>query len=197
MSLPRKDQEYHTYGDYLGWPDDVRYELIDGVAYLMAPAATISHQEIAGEVYFQARRFLEAKPCRVFIAPVDVRLPKADESDQAVDTVVQPDVLVVCDEWKLGEHGVRGAPDWVVEVLSPATAAHDQVTKRRIYERHGVKEYWLIHPTDRVLTVYRLRGTEYGKPDVQELVGETPVGVLPGFVIRWDALTGRLPGRDP
>lgn len=153
------------------------------------PVQTGSFRQIANT--------LEGKPCRIFIAPVDVRLPKADESDQAVDTVVQPDVLVVCDERKLGEHGVRGAPDWVAEVLSPATAAYDQVTKRRIYERHGVKEYWLIHPTDSVLTVYRLSGTEYGKPDVQELVGETPVRVLPGLVIRWDALASGLPGRDP
>ncbi|MGH8584256.1 MAG: Uma2 family endonuclease [Gammaproteobacteria bacterium] len=197
MGLPLKDHAYHTYGDYVGWPDDVRYELIDGVAYLMAPAPTVSHQEIAGEVFFQTRRFLEGKPCRVLIAPVDVRLPKGDEADEAIDTVVQPDVLVVCDEGKIGEHGVRGAPDWIVEVLSPGTAAHDQIAKRRIYERHAVKEYWLIHPTDRVLTVYRLSGAEYGKPDMQELAGETPVGVLPGLVIGWDALASRLPGRVP
>ncbi len=196
MGLPLKDNRSHTYGDYLRWPDDVRYELIDGTAYLMAPAPTVRHQEIAGGVYRQIADALEGKPCRVLIAPVDVRLPKADEADQAIDTVVQPDVLVVCDERKIGEHGVRGAPDWIVEVLSPGTAAHDQVTKRHVYERHGVREYWLIHPLDRVLTVYRLSGGEYGKPDVQELTGETPVGVLPGVVIRWGALAERLPRHD-
>lgn len=124
---------------------------------------------------------------------MDVRLPKANEADEAIDTVVQPDVLVVCDETKLDRRGVRGAPDWLVEVLSPATAGHDQVKKRRVYERHGVKEYWLVHPADRVLTVYRLAGEEYGKPDVQELAGETPVGVVPGVVITWEALVARLP----
>ncbi len=81
----------------------------------------------------------------------------------------------------------------MVEVLSPATAGHDQVTKRRVYERHGVREHWLVHPTDRILTVYRQMGAEYGKPDVQELAGETPVGVLPGLTILWDALAARLP----
>jgi Uma2 family endonuclease len=194
MSLPRKDLSKHTYGDYLRWPEDVRYELIDGEAYLMAPPAPdLAHQDIAGEIFRQVANALEGKPCRAFIAPVDVRLPKGREADESVDTVVQPDVLVVCDDTKLDRRGVRGAPDWVVEVLSPATAGHDQVKKRRIYERHGVKEYWLVHPTDQVLIIYRLAGAEYGKPDVQELVGETPIVVLPGVVITWDALAARLP----
>ncbi len=194
MGLPLRDHDYHTYGDYLRWPEEVRYELIDGQAYLMAPPAPdLAHQDIAGEIFRQVANALHGKPCRAFVAPVDVRLPKANEADKAIDTVVQPDVLVVCDETKLDRRGVRGAPDWVVEVLSPATAGHDQVKKRRVYERHGVKEYWLVHPGDRVLTVYRLAGEEYGKPDVQELAGETPVGVLPGVVITWDALVARLP----
>lgn len=197
MALPLRDQDHHTYGDYLRWPEDVRYELIDGDAYLMAPPAPdLAHQDIAGEIFRQVANALQGKPCRAFVAPVDVRLPKGKEPDEVIDTVVQPDVLVVCDETKLDRRGVRGAPDWVVEVLSPATAGHDLVKKRHIYERHGVKEYWLVHPTDRVLTVYRLAGEEYRKPDVQELVGETPVGVLPGVVIAWDALVARLPGPD-
>ena len=193
MGLALRDPEHHTYGDYLAWPEDVRYELIDGEAYMMAPAPTVSHQEIAGEVYRQLGNALQGKPCRALIAPVDVRLPKADEADERIDTVVQPDVLVVCDEAKLDRRGVRGAPDWVVEVISPRSASHDQIIKRRLYERHGVKEYWLVHPMDRVLTIYRFAGDEYGKPEVQELAGETPVGILPGVVIAWDALAARLP----
>lgn len=193
MALARRDNVYHTYADYLGWPEDVRYELIDGVAYLMAPAPDLAHQEVAGEIYFQLRNALEGSPCRALIAPVDVRLPRANETDERIDTVVQPDVLVVCDAAKLDRRGVRGAPDLVVEVLSPSTASHDHVLKRRVYERAGVPEYWLVHPTDRMVTIYRLAGVEYGKPDVQELTGETPVGVLPGVAIAWDALVARLP----
>jgi Uma2 family endonuclease len=193
MGLALRDNGYHTYGDYLTWPEDVRYELIDGAAYLMAPAPTVSHQDIAGEVFFQLKQALHGPPCRVLIAPVDVRLPKADEADERIDTVVQPDVLVVCDPAKLSERGVRGAPDWVLEVLSPATAGHDQVLKRRIYEQAGVREYWLVHPTDRVLTVYRLANGAYGRPDTQLLEGETPLGVLPGVVVTWDELAARLP----
>lgn len=193
MGLALRDNEYHTYGDYLSWPEDVRYELIDGVAYLMAPAPAVSHQDIAGDIFAQLRQALRSGPCRVFIAPVDVRLPKADEADERIDTVVQPDVLVVCDAAKVSERGVRGAPDWVLEVLSPATAGHDQVRKRRIYELAGVREYWMVHPTDRVLTIYRLEHGAYGKPDTQILEGETPVMVLPGVVVTWDELVARLP----
>lgn len=194
MGLQLKDQQHHTYADYLSWPGDVRYELIDGEAYLMAPPApTISHQTVAGEIYFQLRLALDGKHCVPLIAPVDVRLPKANEADDVIDTVVQPDVLVVCDPAKISERGVRGAPDWVVEVLSPGTASHDQINKRRTYERAGIAEYWLVHPTDRVLTVYRLENGAYGKPDMQELAGETAISVLPGVTITWDALVARLP----
>jgi Uma2 family endonuclease len=193
MGPALRDYEHHTYADYLSWPEEMRYELIDGIAYLMEPAPTLDHQDIAGEIYFQLRGALEGKPCRAFIAPVDVRLPEAQEADDLVDTVVQPDVLVVCDSAKLDRRGVRGAPDFVVEVLSPATASHDHVRKRRAYERAGVREFWLVHPTDRMVTIYRLTDGEYGKPEVCELTGETPVGVLPGVAIAWDDLVGRLP----
>ena len=193
MSTPAlRDREHHTYGEYLHWPDDVRYELIDGVAYLMAPAPTLDHQEVAGEIFRQLANALQGKPCRAFIAPVDVLFPKSGEADEQVDTVLQPDVLVVCDPSKLDRRGVRGAPDLVVEVLSPGTSSHDHVRKRRVYERAGVAEYWLVHPIDRMVTVYRLVNGEYGKPDVFELSGETPVGVLPEVIIEWDALVERL-----
>lgn len=193
MGLALKDHQYHCYGDYLNWPDNIRYELIDGDAYLMSPAPDLAHQEVAGEIFRQAANALLGSSCRALIAPIDVRLPKQDEADERIDTVVQPDVLVVCDSNKLDRRGVRGAPDWVVEVLSPSTAGHDQIKKRQLYERHGVREYWLIHPIDRVLTIYRLIDGEYGMPELYELGGETAVSVLPDIVIQWDELVARLP----
>lgn len=196
MVLALRDHRRHTYADYLAWPEDVRYELIDGEAYLMAPAPTLEHQDIAGEIFRQVANALDGRPCRPFIAPVDVRLPRGNESDEVIDTVVQPDVLVVCDTNKTDRRGIRGAPDWVVEVLSPATAAHDQIAKRRIYERAGVPEYWLVHPQDRTVTIYTLAAGQYGKPAIFELKSETPIGVLPGVVIAWDALVARLPAPD-
>lgn len=193
MSLAKRDEVLHTYADYLQWPEDVRYELIDGVAYLMSPGPDLAHQDVAGEIYYQLRQALGDSPCRAYIAPLDVRLPKGGERDELVDTVVQPDVMVVCQLERLDRRGVRGAPDFVVEVLSPSTASHDQVRKLGIYEHAGVREYWLVHPTDRVLSVYRLGDNGFGKADVQELAGATAVGVLPGVSITWDALLARLP----
>lgn len=193
MPLAQRDSDLHTYADYLTWPEDRRYELIDGVAYCMAPAPSLEHQDFAGEIYFQLRQALRGKPCRAFIAPLDVRLPKAGEADGAVDTVVQPDVLVVCQPGKLDRRGVRGAPDLAVEVLSPSTASHDHLRKRRVYERAGVLEYWLVHPVDRIVTVYRLENGEFGKPEVYDMASPTPVGVLPEVAIDWDGLIQRLP----
>jgi len=193
MALPKRDEALHTYAEYRAWPEDLRYELIDGVAYLMSPGPDRAHQEVAGEIFFQLRLALKGKPCFAYIAPLDVRLPKAGERDDLVDTVVQPDVMVICDPERLDRRGVRGAPDFIVEVLSPSTASHDHVRKRRIYERAGVREFWLLHPVDRVLTIYRLGIDGYGKPDVQELAGSTEVGVLAGVVIEWDELVARLP----
>ncbi|GAB1385070.1 Uma2 family endonuclease [Melaminivora sp.] len=197
MGVPKPATDRYTYGQYLHWPDDVRYELIDGQAWMMAPAPNIEHQDIAGDIYFQLRQALEGAPCRVYIAPVDVRLPRGNEADEDIDTVVQPDVLLVCDPAKIDRRGVRGAPDWVVEVLSPSTAARDQIAKRRIYERAGVREYWLVHPTDRTLTMHRLVDGRYGIPEMSELKGETALHILPQVSIAWDALVARLPPVEP
>ncbi|ENO89398.1 Uma2 family endonuclease [Thauera linaloolentis] len=186
MGLALRDTRTYTYADYLDWPDDARYELIDGVAYAMAPAPLRVHQEILLEVARQTSNALDGKPCRPFIAPFDVRLPRGNEVDADIDTVVQPDLVVVCDRAKLDERGCRGVPDWVVEVLSPSTAGHDLIIKRRLYERAGVREYWLVHPVDRVVTVYRLQDGAFGAPDIYELKDTLAVGILPEVVIDWE-----------
>lgn len=185
MGLPQLKTEHYTYADYCSWPDDTRYELIDGVAYAMAPAPTRTHQNLVGELFTQVKTALRGKPCQTFVAPFDIRLPHADEADDKVDTVVQPDVLVVCDETKLDERGVRGAPDWVAEVLSPSSAKHDLIVKLALYERAGVREYWLLHPTDRLVTVYRLIDGRYGRPEISEMTGTLSIGILPEVTIDW------------
>lgn len=194
MSLPKRDTQRHTYGEYRRWPDDVRYELIDGSAYAMAPAPSRRHQEVLGELFRQVANALEGHSCRAFIAPFDVRLPRGAEADDEIETVVQPDLAVVCDQAKLDAQGCRGAPDWVVEVLSPATAGHDHIQKRAVYERAGVREYWLVHPSDRIVTVYRLDGGRYGAPEVRELAGRQPIGVLTQVEIDWERFAAPLAG---
>ncbi len=196
MGQPQRREDRYTYADYCDWNDDQRRELIDGQAYLMAPAPTASHQIIAFQIGYQVESALKDKPCTVLLAPIDVRLPRAGESVDQTSTVVQPDLLVVCDPTKIDRRGVNGTPDWVVEVLSPTTASHDQIIKRKLYERAGIAEYWLVHPVDRVLTIYRLENGRYGLPDIRELTGTTPVGPLPGVAIVWEAILARLPPQE-
>jgi Uma2 family endonuclease len=181
-------QQRFTYGDYRRWPEEERWELIDGEAFNMCPAPSRQHQDVVGELFRQTANFLYGKPCRAYVAPFDVRLPKADEADDAVNTVVQPDVMVICDSAKLDDKGCRGAPDWVVEVVSPHTAAKDQIRKRTLYERHGVKEYWLVHPLDRVVTRYVWRDGRFLEPTIDEAVGNMQVQYLPGLEIDWEFL---------
>lgn len=188
MSQPAPRIDVFTYGDYRHWPDEERWELIDGQAYAMSPAPTRLHQEFVVELARQIGNALQHHPCRVYVAPFDVRLPRRNEADDQVDTVVQPDVAVICDPRKLDDKGCRGAPDWIIEILSPASATHDQIRKRALYERHGVREYWLLHPVDRVLTIYRLgEDGAYGAPDIRALDEPTPVVAIPGLEIHWPA----------
>lgn len=189
MPFPRRGTLHHTYGEYLTWSDGQVEELIDGAAYVKEPPApSRSHQEIVGELYFQLKLALEGKGCRIYVAPFDVRLPKAAEADDDIDTVVQPDVLVVCDLRKLDDRGMRGAPDWIAEVLSPATAAYDQHLKLAVYERAAVPEVWLVDPIDRTLTVHWLKGARYGPPIVLALKGRTAIRAIAGASIDWDRL---------
>jgi Uma2 family endonuclease len=185
MALALRDPQRHTYAEYCSWPDDVRYELIDGQAYAMSPGPNRRHQELVGEVFLQIGNALRDSGCRPYVAPFDVRLPRGNEADDEIDTVVQPDISVICDRAKLDDRGCRGAPDWVIEVLSPSSASHDQILKRALYERHGVREYWLIHPVDLIVTVYRLVDGAYGRPDIFELKDTLPCGILPDVVIDW------------
>lgn len=188
--MRQRDMQRHTYADYLTWSATSGNEVVDGVAYVREPPAPSRlHQEVVVDLCRQVSISLDGKPCRVYVAPFDVRLPKdgADDDDQ-IDTVVQPDILIVCDLQKLDDRGMRGAPDWIAEVLSPSTASYDRGTKLRAYERAGVPEVWLIEPTDRTVTIYRLLAGHYAQPVVLELRGQTVVAAVPGVGIDWDRL---------
>lgn len=193
MALLNADEHRFTYADYLQWPDDERWELIDGKAYAMSPAPTINHQALAGQLFRQIDEALDGTPCRALIAPVDVLLPASDEASEQATTVVQPDILVVCDPAKLTERNVCGVPDWIIEVLSPATARHDHLTKRALYEHAGVREYWLVHPVDCVVTVYTLKDGQFGSPEIADMAGERAPTIFPEIVIRWQAILDKLP----
>lgn len=155
-----KDKTY-TYADYLTWKFDGLVELIKGKVFNMSPAPTSRHQKIAAHLTYEVYRFLKDKPCQVFPAPFDVRLPKlgnASLADKEVYTVVQPDLCVICDSEKIDERGCKGAPDLVIEILSKNTSQKDLKDKYEVYEQSGVREYWVIHPSEGTALIYKLGG---------------------------------------
>ena len=155
-----------TYADYCTWPEDERWELIDGVPYAMVPAPSRQHQEIVSDLHFLMRRFLDGRTCHVYPAPFDIRFPDGAESDDQTHTVVQPDISVFCSEERLDDKGARGAPDLVVEILSPSTSCKDSIIKRALYERHGVPEYWIVDPETQTLYQFTLESGRYTEPKV-------------------------------
>lgn len=166
MGMPEERTDYYTYGDYLKWPEGERWELIDGRAYAMTPSPTVLHQDIFIQLIQMIGPYFEGKPCKFMAAPLDVRLPHSDEATEAVDTVVQPDLMVVCDPAKVEKGGVRGAPDLVVEILSESTMHRDMDAKLRLYERHGVRCYIIVDPWGKVVTVRTLESEgKYGEPE--------------------------------
>jgi Uma2 family endonuclease len=159
MSSPaQKGVHKFTYADYRTWPDEERWEIINGEAYDMTPAPSVKHQRIATRLARTFGNLLDKKPCEPFAPPTDVVL---DEFN-----IVQPDFLVVCDKGKITAANIQGAPDLVVEILSPSTGRKDRREKKALYERFGVREYLLIHPEDEIVERYSLVEGKYVGPDV-------------------------------
>ena len=145
MPLPAP-KDHYTFADCLTWGENERIEIINGEAVMMAPPSR-THQKISGELFRQIANFLEGKKCEVYAAPFAVRLFEKDgDTPEDVDTIVEPDISVVCDHNKLDKHGCKGAPDLVMEILSPSTMRHDRFTKFNLYQRAGVREYWIVDP---------------------------------------------------
>ena len=181
----RKEDERFSYAQYLTWDDGKRWELIDGLVFDIAPGPGIEHQDILLSLGTLFKIFLKGKPCRPFIAPFDLILPdRPDDPDSAIFDVVQPDLMVVCDPKKITPRGIRGAPDLVVEILSPSSSARDLREKFDLYQHAGVREYWVISPHDRFVQVFTL-GTDrrYGAPVVWTPGDRFSAGVLPDLVI--------------
>ena len=154
----------YTYADYLNWTDNLRRELVDGFVKLMSGPNMI-HSKITAAIFGRIWSFIKKRKgkCEILHAPIDVRLPKNRETaDNKIYTVVQPDIVVVCDPSKIDKKGIIGAPDLVVEVQSPSTARYVMRTKFDLYEEAGVKEYWVVYP-NAGLTVFLLQ--ENGKYD--------------------------------
>lgn len=175
MAVPAEKSQY-TFADVLTWNDVERVEIIGGEVYLMSPPPIREHQRISGEIFAQIHAYLKGKQCEVYAAPFAVRPFEQDgDTPEDVDTMVEPDITVVCDPSKLDKHGCKGAPDMVVEILSPSSRRHDRLVKLGVYQRAGVKEYWIVDPDSKSVQVLTLTNglllphEDYGREDLAKV----------------------------
>ena len=172
----------YTYADYLTWHLEGMVELIRGKIVKMSPAPSDRHQVLSGNLYGSLFQFLKKKPCKVFHAPYDVRLTRS-LNDTEVITVVQPDICIICDSSKRDERGCNGAPDLIIEILSPATSRKDVKDKFELYEEAGVLEYWIVDPLENLLDVFVLKENKYQLVKKYVCDDFVPVNILPGLLI--------------
>ncbi|QXU40020.1 Uma2 family endonuclease [Pedobacter sp. D749] len=177
----------YSYSNYLNWLFPERVELIKGKIFKMSPAPSRVHQEVAGNIFLKIGNFLEGKPCKVYPAPFDVRFPKESKADKDVYTVLQPDICVICDKSKLDARGCIGAPDLVIEILSPGNTKMELLNKYRVYEEFGVKEYWVVSQSDQSILIYTLNEMGKFQPSkIFTLSEKITSTVLPGFELALD-----------
>lgn len=181
MPLPKQEQKY-SYADYLTWNQDERWEIFDGVPYMQAAPSRI-HQEISMELSSQIHAYLKDKPCSVFAAPFCVRLD-TQKKDNDVKNVVEPDISIVCDKSKLDDRGCNGSPDMIIEITSPSTTKIDKLIKFNKYEKAGVKEYWIIEPEQKLVSVFLLSSEgKYGRPEIYSEEDKISVSIFKDFEI--------------
>lgn len=174
MALPAEEMRY-TFADYLTWDEDDHIELIYGYPYMMSPPLRI-HPKVSGALFRQLANYLDGKKCEVYSAPFGVRLFEEEgDRPEDVNTIVEPDLAVVCDRNKLDDYGCKGAPDLIIEILSPSSRRHDRIVKLDLYQRAGVREYWVVNPEDRTVQVMLLKDSyllpveDYGREDMAKV----------------------------
>ena len=174
-------QRLYTYTDYLKFDFEYMVELIRGVIYKMTPAPNSWHQEILGDLHVQFRKCFEDHPCKVYLAPFDVVLPVANEKRETATTVVQPDLCIICDLDQIDKAGCTGAPDLVVEIISPHTSKKDIKHKFEVYEQTGVREYWVVFPEARLLQVFVLKNGSYDRAKSYTHTDEVTSDIFPNL----------------
>ena len=180
----------YTYADYLTWGFDERVELFRGWINRMSPAPLVSHQRISLKLSVQIDLYLTNKKYEVFAAPFDVRLTNKRKSlpNKSITSVVQPDICVICDLDKLDEKGCVGAPDWVIEILSPGNTRKEMKEKFSLYEENGVKEYWIVDPEHLMVQVFYLIDDKFAWRSNYVKEDLIPVGIFEGFAIDSDKM---------
>ena len=188
MNSPQLNSDIkYSYADYLLWDDNKRYELFDGKVDAITPAPASQHQRLSIKIASEVILFLKDKKtgCEIFHAPFDVRLPKSENTkeDKEIYTVVQPDIVVICDKDKIDERGCIGAPDLIVEILSPSTSKRDVDDNYKLYEEAGVKEYWLVHPEEKTLTVFVLQDMKFEFQKIYSEADKVKVNIFQDLII--------------
>jgi Uma2 family endonuclease len=178
----------YTYADYLKWTFDERLELIKGKIFKMSPAPGSIHQRLAHRISLKLGNYLIGKSCEIFFAPFDVRLSRRSANEKEILTVVQPDICVICDNKKVDDKGCLGAPDIVVEILSPGNNKKELQNKYEVYEESGVLEYWIIHPLEKTFLKYTLVDNSFKASKLLTLGEEVTTPILPGFSLNLDEL---------
>nr|WP_018132011.1 Uma2 family endonuclease [Effusibacillus pohliae] len=172
-----------NYAEYLLTPEGERWEIIEGIPYNMTPAPSTEHQRIIGNLHGEFYSYLKGKPCSAFVAPFDVRLLADGKADDQVKNVVQPDISIICDPNKIDEKGCLGAPDLIVEVLSPSTAKKDRSEKLRLYRLAGVREYWIVDPLNKTVEVYDWTQHRFAEAQVYGAEDRIQVAIFDDLVI--------------
>ena len=179
----------YSYANYLNWLFDDRVELIKGKVFKTSPAPSPLHQEVSANISSVIHNYLKGNRCKIYYAPFDVRFPKESKADKDIYTVLQPDICVICDPAKIDGRGCIGAPDIVIEILSPGNNRTELLNKYNIYEEFGVKEYWVVSPGDKTLLKYTLDVDGKYRPSKLFTLSEKVYSeVLPGFELDLDAV---------
>ena len=188
MSLKLHKEQRYSYEDYVTWPEDERWEIMDGVAYNMSPAPVRKHQDLVGNFYIKLKNHPKNR-CYTGLAPLDVVFDPFN--------IVQPDLLVVCDRNKVGVKNIQGAPDLIIEVLSPGTSLKDRREKKQLYERFGVREYLLVDPATEYVEHYRLKGKRYGSAEIVNWDESLKLVILPIELSLWEIFEKEWPQQKP
>ena len=188
MQQHLKKENHFTVNDYMNWDDENRYELLDGIVYDFAPAPNIKHQSLVSNLFGKIYSLLQGKKCLPFVSPTDVVLSE--------DTVVQPDIMIICDKSKLTEQNIAGAPDVIFEIISPSTGYKDKQIKLYLYEKYGVKEYFIVFPDEELVEYYILKNNKYHIP---EILGWKDVLIINTVKIElklWEIFNKELPKEE-
>jgi len=191
MPLSQEERRY-TYADYLTYPEDENWEIIDGVPYMQAAPSPI-HQEILMELSKQIAVYLTGKACKIYPAPFCVRLTQAgyEENEKDVKNIVEPDISIICDKSKIDDKGCNGAPDMIIEIISPSSIKKDRFIKFNLYEKTGVKEYWIVEPDQKLVSVFLLeKNGRFSRPEMYTEEDSIKVSIFPDLIIDLSAVFG-------